>query len=42
MNTMTTTMTKTQQSKENEVVGRDNDNEDSNDINAKDVGRRRG
>ena len=38
----TTTMTKTQQSKENEDVGRDGDNEDSYDINNKDVGRGRG
>ncbi len=39
---MTTTMTKTQQSKDNEDVGHDDDNEDSDDINDKDVVRGRG
>jgi hypothetical protein len=39
---MTTTMTKTQQSKDNEDVGRDDKNEDSDDIIDKDVGRGRG
>jgi hypothetical protein len=39
---MTMTTTKTQQSKENKDVGRDDDNKKSDDSNNKDVGRGQG